>query len=54
MKVHSAELKEIERERKEEEDVLALYKTEAKLIKNIKPFEEWKEDVSSKILLNNL
>nr|CAD2176913.1 unnamed protein product [Meloidogyne enterolobii] len=44
MKVHSAELKEIERERKEEEDVLALYKTEAKLIKNIKPFEEWKED----------
>uniref|UniRef100_A0A914N2V9 Uncharacterized protein n=1 Tax=Meloidogyne incognita TaxID=6306 RepID=A0A914N2V9_MELIC len=44
MKVHSAELKEIERERKEEEDVLALYKTEANLIKNIKPFEEWKED----------
>uniref|UniRef100_A0A914L0X4 Uncharacterized protein n=1 Tax=Meloidogyne incognita TaxID=6306 RepID=A0A914L0X4_MELIC len=44
MKVNSAKLKEIERERKEEEDVHALYKTEAKLIKNIKPFEEWKED----------
>ncbi|CAK5030678.1 unnamed protein product [Meloidogyne enterolobii] len=44
MKVNSAKLKEIKRERKEEEDVLALYKTEAKLIKNIKPFEEWKED----------
>nr|CAD2161102.1 unnamed protein product [Meloidogyne enterolobii] len=44
MKVNSAKLKEIERERKEEEDVHALYKTEAKLIENIKPFEEWKED----------